>query len=98
MLYNIFKELGALKPLVVHRMLYKRRKRQKTSESQKLKNFSKIERKKVEKTKKMENPNTKIFTPKPWNQPMNMSDIKSSTAGKELYLQIVQFQIQHGRK
>ena len=46
----------------------------------------------------MENQNTKIFTPKPWNQPMNMSDIKSSTAGKELYLQIVQFQIQHGRK
>ena len=46
----------------------------------------------------MKNQNNNIFTPKPWNQPMNMADLKGVNTGKELYLQIVQFQIQHGRK
>jgi len=47
----------------------------------------------------MKNQKTIIFTPKPWNQPMNMADFKDvHGTGKELYLHIVQFQVQHGRK
>lgn len=47
----------------------------------------------------MKNQKTINFTPKPWNQPMNMADFKDvHGTGKELYLHIVQFQVQHGRK
>ena len=61
--------------------------------------MKKKQRKNSEKTPEMKNQKTINFTPKPWNQPMNMADFKDvHGTGKELYLHIVQFQVQHGRK